>query len=358
MSSTWIILVNWNGGGDTVECLESLLRLSCGDFSVIIVDNGSSDDSLDRIDAWARAVEGGDVTARAAPPVTLHREADPLLATIDATWQGVLPAAKILLVRAGKNLGFAAANNLGMALASRDGEARFFWLLNNDTIVAPDALAIQHRRMTAEPDIDILGARLMYYDAPQIVQGLAGGFHFLRARGYHIGAGRTAADMPDRKVVEKEMAYVMGASMFVRRRLLETIGGMAEDYFLYFEEIDWARRMVGEARMGIAPEAVVWHKEGGSIGTSSTDRPSDTALYYLSAGLLRFYIRHLPLLIPLAICRILRNATSFALKGDRRGARAMLTAIKDVARGRCRRGHYGSHEFLTAGRHPSDSPVS
>ena len=355
MSSTWIILVNWNGAADTVECLESLSQLSCTDFSVIIVDNGSSDDSISRIEAWALATSWQDHLARDNPPAAGSRSHIPLLAVIDAPWQGALPSAKVILIRAGQNLGFAAANNLAMNMALQDGEAGFFWLLNNDTIVASDALSIQHARMVAEPDIGILGARLMYYDAPEIVQGLAGGFYSVRARGYHVGAGCTIADMPDRQAVEKEMAYVMGASMFVRRGLIEMIGGMSEDYFLYFEEIDWARRMTGKWRMSVAPEAVIWHKEGGSIGTSSRNRPSDTALYYLSAGLLRFYIRHLPVLTPLAICRILRNAMPFALKGDRRGARAMLTAMKDVMSGRRRRGHYGSQEFSNVDRHSTDT---
>ena len=348
MSRTFVILVNWNGGADSVECLESLRRLKDQDFSVIIVDNGSADDSIARIADWAQSADAPRFEGAMWAAMPPRQPTLGPMVILAPDHHGPLPDGRLFLIPAGCNLGFAAANNLAMRIAANDRDAAYFWILNNDTVVSPDALSIQTARMAGDPCIGILGARLMFYDCPDQVQGVAGGFHYWRARGYHIGAGLTVAQLPDEAAVERRMAYPMGASMFVRRALFETIGGMSEAYFLYFEEIDWVRRIEGKFRIAVTHEAVIWHKEGGSIGSSSRARPSDTGLYYLSAGLLRFYIVHFISKTPLALCRIVREAVSLALKGDHRGVHVMGVAIADVVRGRQRRGHYGSDEFRSA----------
>jgi GT2 family glycosyltransferase len=345
MATSWIILVNWNGSADTIECLESLLRMNDGDWRVAVVDNGSTDGSVAHISAWAAAAA---TPAPGGPPwAALPRERvrDASFARVDATSLLPSPDADITLIEAGQNLGFAAANNLGMRFAAADPQARFYWILNNDTVVAPDSLFIQRQRMEADPSIGMLGARLMFYADPHVVQGLAGGFYRRRARGFHIGLGLDVAAMPSVAVIEREMAYALGASMFVPRALVDRIGGMSEAYFLYFEELDWARRLPTGYRLAVAPEAVVWHKEGGSIGSATRSRPSDTSLYYINAGLLRFYWRHDRALLPIALARVLREAAGHVRRGDRTAAATMLRALADVPRGIRRRGHYGSTEF-------------
>jgi GT2 family glycosyltransferase len=337
--------VNWNGGADTVECLESLMQQDDADFSVVVVDNGSEDDSVARIEAWAAASAGADYDTPAWARRTRTRRQTPDLERIAGTVSLPLPNRRITLIEAGRNLGFAAANNLGMRFAAGDSGARYFWLLNNDTIVAPDALGRQVQAMADRPDFGILGARLMFYDRPDMVQGLAGGFHRWRARGFHIGAGLAEEALPQPSEVERQMAYVMGASMFVRRAFYEQVGPIAEDYFLYFEELDWLMQAGGRWRPGVVHDAVVWHKEGASIGSSSRARASDTSLYYLAAGLLRFYRRHLPLRTPLALARVARDMAGLARRRDRAGITALMLAVQDVARGRRRQGRYGSTEF-------------
>ncbi len=347
MATTWIVLVNWNSGGDTIECLESLLRLESGDFAVVIVDNGSTDGSAERIASWARSP-----TAPFTSPVwsrlPFARAQHKSFTVIDAATPLPSPSADITLIRAGRNLGFAGANNLGMAFAKADSQAAWYWILNNDTVVAPDSLSIQVARMAADPAIGMLGARLMFYAEPDVVQGLAGGFLPMRGRGYHIGMGEMAGAMPSIAAVEAEMRYVLGASMFVRASLVDRIGAMEESYFLYFEELDWARRMPRDQRLAIAPDAIVWHKEGGSIGSSTRCRPSDTSLYYINASLLRFYWRHYRGRIAVAIARVLREALGLIARSDRAGARAIGRAAHDVLRGVHRQGRYGSAEFEAA----------
>lgn len=345
MATSWIILVNWNGGADTIECLESLLRSNDIDWRVAIVDNGSTDGSAAYIAAWAATAAA---PAPVGPPWTAlprERVRNASFARIGATAPLPPPNADITLIEAGQNIGFAAANNLGMRFAAADPQARFYWILNNDTVVAPDSLSIQRQRMEADPSIGMLGARLMFYADPHVVQGLAGGFLRRRARGFHIGLGLNADALPPTAAIEHEMAYALGASMFVPRALVDRIGGMSEAYFLYFEEVDWARRLPADYRLAVAPEAVVWHKEGSSIGSATCSRPSDTSLYYINAGLLRFYWRHDRALLPVALARVLREAAAHTRRSDRTAATAMMRAMADVLRRIRRRGHYGSAEF-------------
>jgi len=345
MTTSWIILVNWNGGADTVECLESLLRLEDGDCRVVIVDNGSTDGSRDRIAEWAVSPVAA---LPSGPPwewLPTERRREVSFAKIDGTALLPLPVADITLIEAGRNLGFAAANNLGMRFAAQDEDAAFYWILNNDTVVAPRSLTILRQRMESDLGIGMLGARLMFYAEPRVVQGLAGGFHRMRARGFHLGLGLAPDALPTELNTEAHMRYVLGASMFVRRNLVDQIGGMSEAYFLYFEEIDWAQRLPKNYRLAATHDAVVWHKEGGSIGSATRARPSDTSLYYITAGLLRFYWTNYRSWFPVAIGRVVREMLGHAVRHDKAAARAVWRGLSDASRGVRRRGRYGSPEF-------------
>jgi GT2 family glycosyltransferase len=95
------------------------------------------------------------------------------------------------------------------------------------------------------------------------------------------------------------MNYVEGASMLVSRQLLDEVGLMSEEYFLYFEETDWAIRAKGKFKLGYAPQSVVFHKVGGSIGTSSNPaRKSLTCDYYNVRNRILFARHYFPCTLP------------------------------------------------------------
>ncbi|MDB5894515.1 MAG: glycosyltransferase family 2 protein [Rhodoferax sp.] len=348
MARTYIVLVNWNGHGDTIECLDSLLRLADDDHRVIVVDNGSTDGSLQHLRDWAAAppapVPSGAVWDHFAGAVP--RPPDLRVVPMDALDTARPDGARITAIDAGANLGFAGANNLGMRFAGQDPAARYFWVLNNDTVATPESLSQLVAHADRHPQQAIIGAALLYYHDPGIVQGLGGWLDNRRALAGHIGFGLPAKQLPSAGEVQARLAYVMGASMFVRAGTYRAIGGMSEDYFLYYEELDWARRLPQGATLGICLEAVVFHKEGGSIGTSSLHRPSDTCLYYQYASALRFYWKHERRHAPLAAARILYNLVDHARRRDFAAMRITVRAFGDILRGRLRRGAYGSREFI------------
>lgn len=267
------VVLNWNGWRDTLGCVLSLLRAEPAPGRIVVCDNGSTDDSLPRLQAALRAAAGDGLQC------TDRAGAD----RADAA------AARLWLVANGANLGYAGGNNVGLRLALRDPACSHVWILNNDTEVAPDALARALERMAAQPGIGLCGSTLVYAHDRQTVQAWGGSAHSRwTGRTRHLGAQGRLADVPaDPTAVEARMACVVGAAMLVRREWLETVGLMTEDYFLYFEEMDWAARATGRFGLGWAPRSIVFHKEGASIGTRAHGG-SPLSMYYLFRNRLRF----------------------------------------------------------------------
>lgn len=307
MALVHVVIVNWNGWRDTIECLGSLSRLDRGDFRVTVCDNGSEDGSVRRLADWLAAHPG-----------------------------------PVAIIELGRNLGFAGGCNVGIAQALADLECRYIWLLNNDTVVAPGALTALAGVMVAEPDVALCGSTLLFYHRPDMVQGLGGRFNPWTGRSGHLGVHGRADALPGRALVESKLDYVIGASMLARRAVFERLGGLAEDYFLYFEELDLARRLAPGERQAWAPGSIVYHKEGGSVGTTPSGRLSDTGLYYLRINLLRFYRRHHPWLLPIAFARLARETMACAMRRDYRAVALAWLALGDFVRGVRRTGPIGS----------------
>lgn len=279
MNRVAIVLVNWNGWRDTLECLKSLQKLVGKNQRVIVCDNGSGDDSVQQITAWAKeqgvafqqcersiAEKGGD------------RSADPWLT----------------IIRSNENLGFAGGNNVGLRYGLARERCDYFWLLNNDTIVKPESLTHLLERMKEDAEIGICGSTILNYKKREKILALGGGRYisWLGLPWHHGRFYKYAPDI-DRELAEKRMNYVEGASMLLSRQFLEQVGLMNEEYFLYFEELDWAIRARGKFKLGYAPASIVYHKVGASIGTSSN--PAQKSLvcdYYNIRNRIRFTKQH------------------------------------------------------------------
>ncbi len=297
-----VVLVNWRRAADTIECLESLLRSDIS-LQVVVVDNDSGDGSVDRIAAWA----AGDERAAAVAPGMARFSTPPLgkplrlrrLSAADAA-TAVPNDAAVTLIDAGGNLGFAGGNNLGLAFLLRASGIDAVWLLNNDTVVEPDAAQALLARMDATHNVGMCGTVVRYYHRPATIQALNGHrFSLWRGTSRGIGSGQPAATPFDPARVARETDFVLGASLAVSRRFFETIGPMTEAYFLYFEEIDWAYRNAGRFAIAFAHGAIVYHKEGGSIGSNAVrGQRSATSDYYLVRSRLGFIRRRAPLLLP------------------------------------------------------------
>lgn len=331
--TTYIILLNWNGWQDTVACLESVLRLDHSHLQIIVCDNASTDGSIEKIREWAAGQINIDLSktplktnanSHARAPVKLI-EYDRCTAEMGGNRAS---DSNIVLIQTGANLGFAGGNNVGIRYALARGDADFVWLLNNDTVVPSNSLSKLLEVAVQREHIGIVGSTLCYYGQPDRIQAQGGGsFNPWHAMSRHIGEGEKYRPLSTDEVarIEREMAYVVGASMLVSRAFLEEVGLMQEDYFLYFEEMDWAergRRCHQPYQLAYASKSIVYHKVGAAAGTHSR---SLFSLRYLTKNRLRFMKRFYPTMLGPARLRLLWECAKSVPKGRFQEAKLLMS---------------------------------
>lgn len=231
------VIVNWNNFPDTRSCLQSLFAADHRDISlhVIVVDNGSDDDSLTRLTEEF----GNDVEIMASP----------------------------------QNLGFAGGNNLAIRRALAQG-ADLVLLLNNDTVVAPDLFKKLLAACMAHPNVGIFGARIYYHNVPNRLWYAGGKVMRWAGRTRHLGFGKLDNPSYQRS---RPVTFITGCFMLVRRAVFEKIGLLDETLFLYFEDVDFCLRARRHGyAMLYAPGMVIWHK----VGAGARGQYSWQYLYY------------------------------------------------------------------------------
>jgi hypothetical protein len=336
-----IVIVNHNGAADLIECLEALLRSPDENWRIIVVDNKSTDNSLESLRLWS-----GDRpsdhhgSARIWGQIPSSRRADPTLVFMaegDLFWPPHRNG-QIIVIQAESNRGFAAANNVALGYAFNDPRCQYGWLLNPDTVALPGAGQALLDEIRRDPGLGMVGSTLVYYHCPTRLQGLGVAYDLLFARGRQLYNGSDPAQLPDREDVQARITYVIGASMILSRAFYESIGPMNEEYFLYFEEMDWSERSSCRFNMSWAPRSIVYHKEGGSIGTSTTQWTSATSVYYMTRGIIIFYWNYHSALMAIVLFRLVYNFVRMALAGKTELCAALLRgAVSGLTRSGKRR---------------------
>jgi GT2 family glycosyltransferase len=316
-----IVVLNWHGAADTICCLKSLMELSTTGFSVFVVDNASTDDSLAEIRDWVSNYTNRDGAQFALSDFSMAPVNEDNIKDISGSTE------RIILLQAGRNGGYAAGNNVGLRLAMKTG-FDYFWILNNDTEVHLDALQFLLDRMVESPDIGICGSTLVYSHDRTLVQARGGAIFLpLKGRGVPIGAFQKVQDAVDLAQLESKLRYVIGASMFVSRKFVSKVGLMAEHYFLYWEELDWATRGRSCFKLGYAPNSLVYHKVGASIGTSDSGVASPLSEYYMTRGRLKYCIRYSKISIPFVVFETTRTTLRWLARSNWRRAQNIVRSV-------------------------------
>ncbi len=243
----FILILNWNGLQDTLECLESLRKINYPNYKVVVADNGSEDSS-----------------------VAIIKQRSPETYVLDN----------------GKNLGFAEGNNVAIRYALAAG-ADFILLLNNDTVVDPELLTALVEAANKNPDSGILAAKIYYFNAPEEIWFAGGKWNNETCNFEHIGIHETDASANYNEVTEID--YACGCALFARAEMIEKIGLMYAPYFLTYEETDWCYRARDNGfKCLFVPKAKVWHKISVAFGGAGTPMQ----VYFYARNILLFAERN------------------------------------------------------------------
>jgi GT2 family glycosyltransferase len=285
----YIILVNYQRWEETIECLESLFKQSYSNYTIIVVDNASPNQSMKNLLKWANGEialpkdERNSLFGLTRPvskkPVSysLFNQQETLRANPEP------PEEKLIFIQAQENRGFAAGNNIALRYALQKLNADYFWILNNDTVVEPEALShlVRHLETSEKTQkTGLLGCKVRYYHNPNLLQCAGGAtYNFWTAHCKMRGNGELDKGQYDKP--QPDLQLIIGASIFVSRLFIQDVGQMCEDYFIYFEEQDWAERARRKGwLLDYEWRAVIYHKEGATIGAGAHTQPSFFSQFY------------------------------------------------------------------------------
>jgi len=236
-----IVILNWNGKDDTIECIRSLTHIKYPNYKILLVDNGSTDGSVECFKNRYHGIE-----------IIENRE----------------------------NLGYAEGNNVGIRRAMERG-VDYVFILNNDTIVSPDFLSELLVISKSDPKIGIIGPLIYYYEKPTIISSAGVILNHLSNNAIHLSMNKEKVNFGKTMDVD----YIQGCAMLIKTEVLFKIGLFDPTYFAYWEEADLCARAhkIGY-RITVVKKAKIWHKADSYLKNYSTTRN-----YYITRNRFIYY---------------------------------------------------------------------
>lgn len=291
-----IIILNWNDWKDTIECLESVFRNKYSNYQVVVVDNGSTDGSIEKIKAWADGKQEV-LTPESSHPL-YYRSHPPIKKPIPyiyytseevekggnfileekaiKKWQGQRKINgkefystlnyPLVFIQTGENLGFAGGSNVGIRYTLSKGSCGYVWLLNNDTVIDKDTLTEIVNLAEADKKIGMVGSKLLHYYEPKTIRSLDNGTVGWNRNDKRLHYSLKNKPFPTESI---EVESIVGASLLVKKKVVKEIGLLDEVYFMQYEETDWCIKAGRKGyKLFSCCKSKVWHK----VGVSSDRR--------------------------------------------------------------------------------------
>ena len=278
-----VVTVNYNHSDDTIAVLDSLNKITYKNLEIIVVDNGSELEDYEKLKKYCKGMD---------------------------------------IIRIVDNVGFAGANNRGIIKSKGD----FILSINNDIIVPEDFLDPLIKKLQDNPDYGVVCPKIYFYEPPQNIQ-FAGYTMFNELTVRNRGIGYNEPDTGQYEV-DTITAFAHGAAMLFTRKVLNEVGLMSEYFFLYYEELDWGKRVRDAGyKIGYVHNSYVYHKASATNGQNS---PLTT--YYNNRGRLIYMRRNIKFpkillsTLYLYLIALPKNMFGFISKGEFKNAKAFLRA--------------------------------
>jgi GT2 family glycosyltransferase len=268
-----VIILNWNGWKDTIECLESLYQIDYPNYDIILVDNDSKDDSIQRIRDYCN----GQLKLKSPfynynpknKPIQIFEytkdEIDKKLQINKLEYHNLSSDKKLILIKNDKNYGFAEGNNIGIRYVLNTLNSQYILLLNNDTVVEKHFLTEMVETGENDDKIAVIGSKTYYYNfngKNDVLWSVGGTVDLSRYPGYHdIDLKDIISTIKNSKI---DVDWISGAVMLIKTDMLPK-KLLNSDFFFGCEDVDLCIEMKNKGfKMVTNLNAIVWHKAGAS----------------------------------------------------------------------------------------------
>ncbi len=302
----FIVVLNWNGWLDTIECINSLRRITYNNFRIVICDNNSSDESLDRIREWACLngvrIVSDMVYSKFEFMQNNNFEMGPGCDEEDESSD--LPVHNnIIIIKNIENSGFAGGNNIAIRYALNAG-AQYILILNNDVVVAPDFLT-EMVKAAIDEKADMVAPVITDYNTPDVIDRIG------------ITLTRTGLGYDRKHKTDGPFFCPSGCAALYSRELLKSIECKGEyfdeDFFAYCEDLDLGfRARLNGFNAAVAMNAAVRHKGGRAFGGTRSEkqyylRHRNTIWLIVKNYSISFLLRSLPFIILIQLLGLIKN---------------------------------------------------
>ena len=294
-----VVIVTYGSSDVILDCLASLEASTYPDLKIVVCDNASPDDTRVVVEEFANTLKLDFLQASPGDYENLNSTAPP----------------RLTLISSPENLGYAGGVNLGLDYLMKSNDVGCFWILNPDSVVQPDTATAYAKAIARSDGCGLMTGRTLYYGEGGMIQSDGGWVNLWTGVCKNLNQGKMQQDvsMPDIGSVN----FVSGANFIATRQFVEQVGNMREDYFLYYEEVDWAMRR-GNMALVLCPGAIVLHHGGTSIGSGTVRRiPSAFSNYFNYRNRMIFMRRFRPAALPVSYIYSLLKIVQLLLKGAR-----------------------------------------
>ena len=240
-----IIILNWNGKENILECLHSLEKINYKNFEIIVVDNYSTDGSIEEIKQFINNNS----------------------------------KLSISLICNDENLGFAKANNIAIKQTIQNS-ADYILLLNNDTVVSENFLQKLNQFVIEHPDYEVITPQIRYYKPDNIIWNCGGKINKWGIKKYYY-ANKPSDSLPDKNFIE--ITFVTGCAMMIKKEIILKYGLLSEDFFFGEEDIEFSLRLKKHnVKMACVLTSIIYHKVSSSVDKISDSTIGKVFIHYLN----------------------------------------------------------------------------